>query len=240
MQAMDSKYMTHDANMLTNREQPVTVLSEEEIFKDESFSYDGYQVVRGEFFAHLREPSITFNNQKVSMNTACLSRLPEVEYVQILVNQSEHKLIVRPSSEDEKDSFIWCTMGEKRKPKQVICRVFFAMIIDLMSWNPDYRYKLLGKLIRSGNEYIFTFDLTGAEIFQRFIIEGGKPKTSRTPIYPVEWKNQFGLSVEEHRKRLQVNIFKGYTVFSVKNEPTTEPVDVIADLQDEKVPQHEQ
>ena len=237
---MDSKHLTSDNDVLMDREQLVTVHTEEEISNDESFSYDGYQVVRGEFFAHIREPSITFNNQKVSMNTACLSRLPEVEYVQILVNQSEHKLIVRPSSEDEKDSFIWCTMGGKRKPKQVICRVFFAMIIDLMSWNPDYRYKLLGKLIRRGDEYLFTFDLTGAEIFQRFIVESGKPKTSRTPIYPVEWKNQFGLSVEEHRRRLQVNIFKGYTVFSVKNESSTEPEDVIANMQDEKVTPHEQ
>jgi len=231
---MDSEDRTTDTDKLKNIQPMVTAHPEEEIINDESFSYDGYQVVRGEFFAHVREPSITFNNQSVSLNTACLKRLPEVEYIQILVNQSEYKLIVRPSSEDEKDSFIWCTMGGKRKPKQVICRVFFAMIIDLMSWNPDYRYKLLGKLIHSADEYLFTFDLTGAEIFQRFIVEGGKPKTSRTPIFPIEWKNQFGLSVEEHRKRLQVNIFKGYTVFSVKNESSTEPVSSIAQPQNEE------
>ena len=228
---MESEYRAPDTDDLMNSEQMVTVQPEEEIINDESFSYDGYQVVRGEFFAHLREPSITFNNHKVSLNTACLKRMPEVEYVQILVNQNEHKLVVRPSNEDEKDSFVWCAMGGKRIPKQVTCRVFFAMIIDLMGWNPDYRYKLLGKLIRSGDEYLYTFDLAGAEIFQRFIVEGGKPKASRTPIFPVEWKNQFGLSVEEHRKRLQVNIFKGYTVFCVNNESSTESVDSIAEPQ---------
>ena len=36
------------------------------------FSYDGYQVVREEFFAHLFEPSVTFNSEKVSVNTACI------------------------------------------------------------------------------------------------------------------------------------------------------------------------
>ncbi len=151
----------------------------EEIIQDDSFSYDGYQVVRGEFFAHLREPSITFNNHKVSLNTACLKRLPDVEYVQILINQNEHKLVVRPSSEDEKDAFIWCTLsGGKRKPKQITCRVFFAMIIDLMGWNPDYRYKLLGKLIRSGDEYLFAFDLTSTEIFQRLLQKAESPRYS--------------------------------------------------------------
>jgi len=187
----------------------------EEIIKDDDFKYDGYQVVRGEFFAHLREPSITFNKNKVSLNKACLNRLPNVDYVQILVNQSELKIVVRPSSEDERDSFIWCSQGEKRKPKQVTCRVFFAKIMDLMNWNPDHRYKMLGKLIQSGNEYLFSFDLTSTEVYQRIVIEGGKQKTSRTPIFPAEWQNQFGLPVEEHRKRLQVDIFKGYTVFSV-------------------------
>jgi len=94
-----------------------------------------------------------------------------------------------------------------------------------MGWNPDYRYKLLGKLIRSGNEYLFTFDLTSTEIYQKVFVDGEKPRTSRTPVFPKDWKNQFGLSVEEHRKRLQVDIFKGYTVFSVKNDNnnTAEP-----------------
>jgi hypothetical protein len=160
-------------------------------------------------------------------NTACLNRFPNVSYVQILVNSSVLKLVVRPSREDEKDSFIWCSQGEKRKPKQITCRIFFAKIMDLMQWNPDYRYKLLGKLIQSENEYLFVFDLTSVEIYQRIIIENGKEKASRTPTFPAEWQNQFGMTVEEHRKRLQVDIFKGYTVFSVKgNNICDEPVEI--------------
>jgi len=184
--------------------------------EDNNFSYDGYQVVRGEYFAHLHEPSITFNRCKVSLNTACLKRLPNVEYVQILVNSEEKKLAVRPCCEDEKDSFPWSTV--KRKPKQITCRVFFAKIVDLMDWNQDFRYKLLGKLIKSSNEYLFIFDLTATEIYQRTNQEGEKPKTSRTPVFPAQWQNQFGLPVEEHGKQLQVNIFNGYTVFGIKDK----------------------
>ena len=184
--------------------------------EDNNFSYDGYQVVRGEYFAHIYEPSITFNRCKVSLNTASIKRLPDVDYVQILVNSEENKLAVRPCSEDEKDSFPWCT--PKRKPKQITCRVFFAKIVDLMDWNPEYRYKLLGKLIKSDNEYLFIFDLTATEIYQRTVEEGEKPKTSRTPVFPAQWQNQFGLPVDEHRKQLQVNIFNGYTVFGIKDK----------------------
>ena len=59
---------------------------------DVNFSYDGFQVVRGEFFAHIYEPSITFNKRKVYLNTACIKKFPEIDYVQILVNSEEKKL----------------------------------------------------------------------------------------------------------------------------------------------------
>ena len=190
--------------------------------EEEPFSYDGYQVVRGEFFAHIYEPSITFNNCKVNVNTACLNRLPSVTYVQFLVNPEDKKMVVRPCSEDEKDSFRWCSeKNGKKKPKQITCRIFFAKIVNLMNWNPHYRFKLLGKVVRSGDEQLVVFDLTATETYPRVIKEGEKPKTSRTPVFPAEWQNQFGLPVEEHRKLLQVNIFNGYTVFGLGDEQNT-------------------
>ena len=206
-----------DATAVPEERSPVAV----KIENDDAFNYDGYQVVRGEFFAHVHEPSITFNRCRVSLNTACLNKLPDVEYVQILVNPEDKKLAVRPCTGDEKDSFLWCTTkNDKRKPKQITCRIFFAKIANMMDWNPEYRYKLLGKLIRSDDEYLYIFDLTATEIYQRILKDGEKPRTSRTPTFPREWKDQFGLPIEEHRKLLQVNIFEGYTVFGLKEHET--------------------
>lgn len=197
--------------------------SEKDIQED-MFSYEGYQVVRREFFSHVHEPSITFSNYKVWMNTACLKKMADVDYVQILVNPKDKKLAIRPSLEEEKDSFLWCSIkGTNRKPKQITCRLFFAKVIQLMDWNPAYRYKLLGKLIQSGSEHLFIFDLTATEIYQRFQSDNEKIKTSRTPIFPGEWQSQFGLPVEKHIKLCPVNVFDDYTVFSLKektNEPT--------------------
>ena len=193
-----------------------------EIIEDNTFNYEGFQVVRGEFFAHIYEPSFTFNNYKVSVNTACIKKLPDVEYVQILVNPEDKKLAVRPCSEEEKDSFRWCSNGKKRAPKQITCRIFFAKIITLMGWNPNHRYKLLGKLIRSNGELLLIFDLSTPEIFMRTEKEGEKPKTSRTASYPDEWKNQFGVPVEEHQSNLQINIFDGYAVFGIQEKAKPE------------------
>lgn len=204
---------------------PATDTAKQTATTDDAFSYDGYQVVRGEFFAHTFEPSFTFNNYKVSVNTACIKKMPDTDFVQILVNPEEKKLAVKPCPEEAKDSFRWCTNGsKKRSPKQITCRVFFAKVIALMGWNPNYRYKILGKLLTSGDDILFVFDLTTPEIFMRVSKEGDKPKMSRTPSYPAEWKNQFGLPVEEHQNTIQVNMFNGYTVFGVqKNTDSTPP-----------------
>lgn len=231
--------MGNEQNLLTAKSDSVSEKFRKQVsasvdtnIEDDSFTYDGYQVVRREFFAHIYEPSITFNNCKISLNAACLNRLPDVDYVQILVNPNDKKLVVRPSGEDEKDSFPWCsTKSTKRKSKQITCRMFFAKVVQLMDWNPDYRYKLLGKLIRSGDDYLFIFDLTDTEIYQRILLNGEKPKASRIPVYPAEWQNQFGLPAEEHRKLLQVNIFDGYTVFGIKDIS----VDTLADVTTEQI-----
>lgn len=187
---------------------------------DDSFNYEGFQVVRGEFFAHLFEPSLTFNNGKMYLNTACINKLPSVDYVLPLVSSKEKRIAFKPATEDVKDSFMWCTYARKdnkRRPKQITCKVFFHKIFDIMDWNRDYRYKILGKMIKSNGEYLFIFDLNNAEVYQRIYKDGEKPITSRTPVFPAEWQNQFGLPYEEHKKSLQVNIFNGYTVFGLKN-----------------------
>lgn len=197
---------------------------DEYIDMGDDFDFNEFQVVRREFFAHISEPSVTFNNCKFNVNAACLSKFPDFEYAQVLVNQNKKMLAIRPCSEAAKDSFLWCSPNpkskSKRKPKAITCRLFFAKIVEMMGWNPEYRYKILGKVIRSNQEYLLVFDLTATEVYQKTIVEGQKPKASRTPVYPSEWKNQFGLPYNEHQQSMQINIFDGYAVYAIKgNEP---------------------
>ena len=204
-------------------------IPEIEISEEDSFDYGGFQVVRGEFFSHIYEPTFTLNKNKVAVNTACIRKLPDVEYVQILVNPDDRKLAVKPCPEEEKDSVKWCSAGKKRGPKQITCRIFYAKVIELMGWNPNNRYKLLGKLIRSNDELLFVFDLDHPEIYRPTSKEGERLKMSRTPTYPAEWQNQFGLTVEEHRKKLQINIFDDVAVFGIqeRKEPQAMQQDAV-------------
>lgn len=207
--------------MMTPNEQLKNQIAPQEngIISDESFSYDGYQVVRGEFFAHLFEPSVTFKDEKVSVNAACLNKLPDIDYVQFLVNPNEKKLAVKPCSEEMKDSFSWAAKNDqgKRKPKQISCKMFFAKVMKLMDWDPRYRYKILGKLIRTKTDILFVFDLTSAETYIKK--RKGSEDTGRKAFYPNDWMNQFGVPVKDHQDLTMVSIFDDYTVFRIdKNE----------------------
>ena len=182
-------------------------LFDEIIDLGDDFDFEGFQVVRREFFAHTYEPSVTFNNGKFYVNASLLSRFPEVDYVQVLVNRSSRLLVLRPCTENARDSFMWHTKG-RHKPRQITCRIFFGMVASMMEWNLSYRYKILGRIIHANGEYLIAFDLTAAEFYEKTIVEGEAPKISHTAKFNEGWKDQFGLPFNEHRQSMQVRKHK--------------------------------
>ena len=59
---------------------PVLGKNDEVLELGDNFSLGDFQVVRREFFAHLSEPSITFNSYKFYVNKACLNKFPHADY----------------------------------------------------------------------------------------------------------------------------------------------------------------
>ncbi len=205
----------------------------------EDFDFGEFQVVRREFFAHLREPSLTFNGCKIYVNCASLAKFPKADYMQILINRKTKILALRPCKEGERDSFSWCSISKgKRTPKQITCKLFFAKVFTMMGWNPDYRYKLLGTVIHAKGEYLLAFDLSSTEVYQKIYNEGEKPKASRTATFPSAWQNQFGLPFYEHRQSMQINIFDGYAIYAIKDnsKPQAQEVQETAAMEQMALP----
>lgn len=213
----------------------------------QDFSYDGYQVVRRELFAHLREPAVVIRRDSVTFNTACIAGLEDAVYIQILVNQDNKRMVVRKCEENDKDALRWCIeKHDKRKSRKMSNKLFSAMMYDMMGWNTDCRYKILGHKITHEDETMYIFDLLETEIFmdtkrkkkanpdslekkeelvtaetdqtpeqnQEEIAAKVARKLNRIPFYPKDWKDSFGLSVEEHKKALETNLTDGYIEFS--------------------------
>ena len=96
---------------------PVFTEGDEIIDAGDDFSFDDFQVVRREFFAHLREPAVTFNKCKFYVNSACLSKFPHTDFVQVLINQDRKIMALHPCADNTRDSFAWCSVSAKGKRK---------------------------------------------------------------------------------------------------------------------------
>ena len=234
----------HDTAEYTDEKE---IVDQKAIELAEDFSYEGYQVVRRELFAHLREPAVVIRRDSVTFNTACIAGLEDVVYIQILVNQDNKRMVVRKCEENDKDALRWCVAKpDKRKSRKMTNKIFSAMMYEMMGWNLDCRYKILGHKITFEDETIYVFDLMETEIFLDIKGKRAKKDTesqsttesannieetvssntdtersaeeikrkNRIPFYPKEWKDSFGLPVEEHRKALEVNMLDGYAEFT--------------------------
>ena len=173
-----SGYEIVRAQFFSTRMNPAMTISEGQINENtenvdqkalelaQDFSYDGYQVVRRELFAHLREPAVVIRRDSVTFNTACIAGLEDAVYIQILVNQDNKRMVVRKCEENDKDALRWCIeKPDKRKSRKMSNKLFSAMMYDMMGWDMDCRYKILGYKITHEDETMYIFDLTETEIF---------------------------------------------------------------------------
>lgn len=190
--------------------------------EDTEFSFEGYQVVRREFFAHTLEPALTVRGESLFFNTACIRKCENVVFVQLLINQEEKKLVIRPCGQDDKDAVRWCVVrGENRRTRTIKSTIFSGMLYDLMGWDASYRYKLLGITFEFQGQCLYLFDLTATEVYMnqsRTVDENGKVTYFRKASYPEEWKDTFGLPVSEHVQYTKIDLFDGYATFNVSGD----------------------
>jgi len=117
-----------------------------------------YKLARN-FFCRNPNPLLLINNQQFTINRACLKCFPHIDYIQILINAEEHKLLIFPCSNIQKNSFKWVS-GKKRNPAKIKSKIFLGKLYKIMNWDIKYQYVCAGKMIYSDFEIILMFDLS--------------------------------------------------------------------------------
>ena len=205
--------MTTDTASVMQNAVQTALLGEDEIDLGE------YEIVRPEFFAHVKEPALTVNVDKIGVNAACVRLMPDVEYVQILVNSKEKKLLLKPCDEVEITGYRWGrTKDGKRYPSQRPGEPFVLTLCKILDWHPDYRYKVLGKMVQANGQALIAFDLTSSECFPKVVNRDGKRVSSRQSIFAEQWSGRFGPTYSESRRSLEVKTFEDYTVITVNGK----------------------
>ena len=193
---------------------------------ESTFSYFGYQVVRKELFAHLRDPAIVIRKDSITFNTACISGLEDVVYVHVMFNSGLKRIVVRGCDENDKDALRWCiAKPDKRKSRKMSCKPFSELVYNEMGWDSDCRYKILGYRINFEGETLYVFDLLVPEIFHEGQkrkkgesapqSEETKPVNTRKGFYPDDIAGTFGVPVEEHLKESEVKHIDGYVSMGI-------------------------
>ena len=225
-----------------NEEQKMDELQKEEISAreqrtaelEQSFSYDGYQIVRKELFAHLRDPAITIRKDSVTFNTACIEGLEDVVYIHMMFNRELKRIVVEGCDENEKDALRWCiAKPDKRKSRKMVGRPFSELVYREMGWDENCRYKILGYRIQFEGKTLYVFDLMVPEIFHerksRKKNEQASQEVAEMPnedaqnnnaaetevntrkgYYPDDVANTFGVPVEQHRADTEIQQMDGY------------------------------
>ena len=187
---------------------PLTEVANDE----EVIDLGGYQVTKAEYFSHQREPSVTIWEDRIKFNMSCIRRFPSITHIQLLIHAEQKRLIIRPCDPDAPDSLRWVSGGGEKeiKNRDMICRIFAAKLFDLMKWDKQYRYKILGKPAVCDREMLFLFKLTDFEVF----VATGKRR--RASYLPEDWRDYFGVPVEQHDETYKIDLADGYVTTTTR------------------------
>ena len=166
-----------------------------------SFDLDGYQVVRGQFMQIRYEgPSTSINKDRISFNRFCMQKFEDVAYVQLLLHPTERRIAIRPCGSNDAHSIRWRPDPEKPLySKTLNCQHFGNALYSIMTWNPDYAYKIRGTWARRGKEQIIVFNLPNAVPIMTVPPENGEDaKAKKVTLCPEEWADDFGEEFYEH------------------------------------------
>lgn len=206
---------------------------------EREFSYDGYQIVRREMFAHLREPAVTIRSDSITFNTACIEGLEDAVYIHIMVSQDQKRMVIRKCDENDIDAIRWCVAKPDKRRSRTIKGRFSQMIYSMMDWVSNCRYKIMGHRITFQGETLYIFELEECEIFRerpkRTKAEREERAKSMTaeelkeadrqerkeamiPFSRADVENTFGTPVGEYESQIRLDSMSGYVDMTAPEE----------------------
>lgn len=183
------------------------------------FDLRGFEITRSEFFDSGRRPTVTFGNKKIKFSMACIRKLGEKNYIELLVNPIERKFAIRPADKNNRNAVIISKVSNANYyPRDISSAAFSNTLFSLFGWNTDCKYRIIGSLYEQDKEMAYVFDVINSEaLFKSYILttkelsEEGQvsiqpltPYGKRIRAIPEEWTFSFGKQYYLHEQSLAV------------------------------------
>ena len=178
------------------------------------FQNANFKVVRAASFPSQERPALTIDNGKLRFNTACLKKFQDVEYVELLLNPVLNCLAVRPCEKENPNAIHWGRLRNERwAVSQLACRGLSKALVDILEWNTESKYRMLGQFTEDGNGKMIVFTLDEAvetRTETRVIVPEAPDKeeaenpdemqeeivvTEQLLVYPPAWSETFGAPI---------------------------------------------
>ena len=182
---------------------------EEEIrFEVEAGDFDlrGFEIARGEFFDDPRRPHAIIYHKFIKFSTACVRKFGTKNYIEILINPISRKLAIRPTTKENRNS-VMAAKPEKGilYPRMIPTSAFSETMFNLLGWNIENKYRILGTLYEQDGEVAYIFDTVDSEAYFKPNVlsketteEDGSsvqplmPSGKRIRAIPESWTSSFG------------------------------------------------
>ncbi len=171
----------------------------------------GFEVTRSEFLNSINKPAVSFQDRTITFNRECAKKFGDKNYVEILINPITRCLAVRTTSLSNRNGArISQSVNTVFKPKPIHSTAFQNTLYEIMGWNPQYRYRIIGTLWENSSEFAFVFNGSDTEVYLASdslrgvsLREAFKPldkSGSRTRAIPQEWLTNFGRPYYIHER----------------------------------------
>lgn len=171
------------------------------------FNLPGYEVARIQEFANGDKAKMTLSNKWLRFNTSCIRKMPNVEYVEILLHPIDRLIAVRPCSENNPNAILWKKVYKNRLQSTHVSSATFAnLLYELMGWKDEWQIEIVANCKNRDQDSILLFDLK-EPIFKvkktKRITDESENTNEESESYtakllPGEWRDSFGKQMVEH------------------------------------------
>ena len=193
--------------------------------KSGDFDLRGFEIARSQFFDSIEKICVTFSIKSVKFSKACLQKLGNVQFIEMLVHPAEHLVAVRPAAKDDRNAIRWGKSDEKDgcEPRIITGVAFLRTVYSLFGWEEEYRYRIQGVRRHKNMESVILFDMKETEVFMPretllagSVAEGRElldndvrpvvPNTrSSIRAYPSAWADTFGSNYYRHAQARELS-----------------------------------
>lgn len=194
------------------------------------FDLRGFEIARAQFFNTSEHLAVTFAKDRIVFGISAIRKYQQSQFVELFINPSRLLLAVRSVKKDAQNAMRWSKTDDgKVKPRQISAKAFMPTLFDLLGWQEEYKYKLLGEVKTHGNDSILLFDLREPEVMipssalslEDISLEG---RAKHVKGYPQDWQYGFGNDYYSHAQERKMDADEGKSIdLHAAGKPYKEP-----------------